>query len=76
MKNAYCNLEERLEFINRALKSTQFTPEELQDILWERDCCKRDIELRNDREYIERIAKMKSDAVQDEINDKLSWRRK
>ena len=75
MQNAYANLEERLEFINRALKSTQFSPEEIQDLIWERDCCKREIEIRNDREYIERIAKQKADAMQEEINDKLIIRR-
>ena len=63
--------KERLFMIDRCLKSTQFTPEERENLLWERDCCKREIENQNDREYVERIAKYKADMVNEDINSKL-----
>ena len=69
-------LKERLAFIERALKSNNFTPLERRDLMWEADCCKREIENQSDREYVERIAKQKADAYQDEINDKLKIRMK
>jgi hypothetical protein len=72
---AYQNLEERLAFIKKALNSSQFSPEERADLVWELDCCKREIANRNDIEYIERTAKMKAEAMDEEINDKLSKRR-
>jgi hypothetical protein len=64
-------LKERLAFIERALKSNNFTLPERRDLMWEAECCKREIENQSDREYLERIAKMKADAYQDEINDRL-----
>ncbi len=70
------NLEERLEFIKKALNSSQFSPEERADLVWEYDCCKREIASRNDREYVERIAKQKAEAKDEEINDKLYIKRR
>ena len=55
-------LNQRKAFIERALKSKQFTTEEREDLLWEFNCVKREIKNQNDREYIERIAKLKTDA--------------
>lgn len=57
--------------IDRILRSTQFTPSERENLLWERDCCKRAIENQNDTEYIERVAKQKTEEAIEEINEKL-----
>jgi hypothetical protein len=73
---SYQSLKERLEFINRALKSSQFSPEEREDLLWQYECCKREIANCEDTEYNERVAKMKVEAAQDDINNKLVIRRK
>lgn len=54
-------LKQRLAFLERALKSKQITPEQREDLLWERDCCKRTIENQNDREYVVRVAKLKAE---------------
>jgi len=64
-------LKERLAFIERALKSKHFTLPERRDLMWESDCCKREIENQSDREYLERIAKYKTDMTNEDINSKL-----
>ena len=65
------DLKERLFMIDRILRSTQFTPEERENLLWERDCCKIAIENQNDTEYVERIAKQKTEMYLEETRDKL-----
>ena len=69
------DLKERLFMIDRILKSTQFTPEERENLLWERDCCKRAIENQNDTEYVKRTAKYKAEMIEEEINDRLKIKR-
>ena len=69
-------LKERLAFIERALKSKHFTLPERRDLLWERDCIKREIANQNDTEYVNRVAKLKTESYLDEISDKLVIRRK
>jgi len=69
-------LKQRLYFINKALNSSQFSPEEKGDLLWERDCIKRELENQKDTEYVNRIAKLKAEAQIEEISDKLVIKRK
>ena len=69
-------LKERLAFIERALKSKHFTLPERRDLLWELECVKLEIEKQNDTEYVNRVAKLKTEAYLDEISDKLVIRRK
>ena len=69
-------LKERLAFIERALKSKNFTLPERRDLLWELECVKLAIENQNDTEYHKRVAKIKTEAYLDEISDKLVIGRK
>lgn len=60
-------LTQRLDLLERALRSKQFTPEEREDLIWEFNCCKREIKNQNDREYVVRVAKMKAEQYLEEI---------
>jgi hypothetical protein len=60
------DLINRLAMIDRCLRSTQFTPEERENLLWERECCKREIANQNDTEYVSRIAKQKVEMALEE----------
>lgn len=57
----------RKAFIERALKSRQFTPEEMDDIRWEYDRVKQEIKNRNDRKYVLESAKIRAEQYLDDI---------
>jgi hypothetical protein len=65
----------RIKEVEEMLKNVEMNSEDYAQLLWELSCWKREVEWRQDSEYVNKIAKYKADMMDEEISDRLIMKR-